>query len=66
MDTGAATKIRIHKKLELEYWQTPVNSVRRKAFVKALPTELGSVTIGLSDSVHMECPLSLGVEHIAD
>lgn len=45
--------------------QVPITPTKRTAFVEALPTPAGSVTITLGDSVRLECPLSLGVEHIA-
>lgn len=42
-----------------------VMPAQRPGFVEALPAESGSVTIRLGDYVRMECPLSLGVDHIA-
>lgn len=45
--------------------QSSVVPPRHPAFVEALPAESDTVTIRLGDSVRMECPLSLGVDHIA-
>jgi len=44
--------------------QAPAGATR-SAFVEALPPETGSVTISLDESIRLECPLSLGIEQIA-
>lgn len=48
--------------------QNPTSSsspAPRSAFIEAVSTESGSVTIAVGESVRVNCPLSLGIEKIA-
>jgi len=39
--------------------------VPRSAFIEAVASESGSVTITVGESVQVDCPVSLGIEQIA-
>lgn len=65
---GYATSTFHRWRLRYEKQRHPSTQAPRMAgpaFVEALASDSGTVTLTLGDSVRMDCPLSLGIERIA-